>query len=428
MHTVSTSAKSRNSVAVIGGGPAGMMAAVFCAQNGADVCLFEKNEKTGKKLYITGKGRCNFTNACNREEFLLHVPRNSRFLYSALSLFSPDDMMAWLENAGCPVKVERGRRAFPRSDKASDVTRALCSEMTRLGVSVRTDSEVAGINTVCEDGAERVRGLKLKNGSFFPSDAVIVATGGLSYPSTGSTGDGYRFARETGHPVTDLSPSLTGIELKEAWPSQLQGLSLKNVRITIFAGSKKRMSETGEMLFTHYGISGPLVLEASSILSGGSFKDCVISLDMKPAVSEEQLLTDVSELVRLGGAKTVANAVMPLFPRRMTEPFLIACGLDPHTPASQLPSSSRRAIAVGLKRLDMTPVSLRPFSEAIITRGGVDIRSVNPSTMGSRLVSGLYFAGEVLDVDAFTGGYNLQIAFSTGALAGRSAALQTFTA
>lgn len=405
-----------------------MMAAVFCAQNGADVCLFEKNEKTGKKLYITGKGRCNFTNACNREEFLLHVPRNSRFLYSALSLFSPDDMMAWLENAGCPVKVERGRRAFPRSDKASDVTRALCSEMTRLGVSVRTDSEVAGINTVCEDGAERVRGLKLKNGSFFPSDAVIVATGGLSYPSTGSTGDGYRFARETGHPVTDLSPSLTGIELKEAWPSQLQGLSLKNVRITIFAGSKKRMSETGEMLFTHYGISGPLVLEASSILSGGSFKDCVISLDMKPAVSEEQLLTDVSELVRLGGAKTVANAVMPLFPRRMTEPFLIACGLDPHTPASQLPSSSRRAIAVGLKRLDMTPVSLRPFSEAIITRGGVDIRSVNPSTMGSRLVSGLYFAGEVLDVDAFTGGYNLQIAFSTGALAGRSAALQTFTA
>ena len=405
-----------------------MMAAVFCAQNGADVCLFEKNEKTGKKLYITGKGRCNFTNACNREEFMLHVPRNSRFLYSALSFFSPDDMMAWLENAGCPVKVERGRRAFPRSDKASDVTRALCSEMTRLGVSVRTDSEVAGINTVCEDGAERVRGLKLKNGSFFPSDAVIVATGGLSYPSTGSTGDGYRFARETGHPVTDLSPSLTGIELKEAWPSQLQGLSLKNVRITIFAGSKKRMSETGEMLFTHYGISGPLVLEASSILSGGSFKDCVISLDMKPAVSEEQLLTDVSELVRLGGAKTVANAVMPLFPRRMTEPFLIACGLDPHTPASQLPSSSRRAIAVGLKRLDMTPVSLRPFSEAIITRGGVDIRSVNPSTMGSRLVSGLYFAGEVLDVDAFTGGYNLQIAFSTGALAGRSAALQTFTA
>ena len=186
-------------------------------------------------------------------------------------------MMAWLENAGCPVKVERGRRAFPRSDKASDVTRALCSEMTRLGVSVRTDSEVAGINTVCEDGAERVRGLKLKNGSFFPSDAVIVATGGLSYPSTGSTGDGYRFARETGHPVTDLSPSLTGIELKEAWPSQLQGLSLKNVRITIFAGSKKRMSETGEMLFTHYGISGPLVLEASSILSGGSFKDCVIT-------------------------------------------------------------------------------------------------------------------------------------------------------
>ena len=405
-----------------------MMAAVFCAQSGADVCLFEKNEKTGKKLYITGKGRCNFTNACNREEFMLHVPRNSRFLYSALSFFSPDDMMAWLENAGCPIKIERGRRAFPRSDKASDVTKALCSEMARLGVSVRTGSEAADISVACEDGVRRVRGLTLKNGAFLPFDAIIVATGGLSYPSTGSTGDGYRFARETGHPVTDLSPSLTGIELKEAWPSQLQGLSLKNVRITVYAGRKKRMSETGEMLFTHYGVSGPLILEASSVLSGGNTEDSVISLDMKPAVSEEKLMSDVGELIRLGGAKTVANAVMPLFPRRMTEPFLIACGLDPHAPASQLSSAGRRAIASTLKKLDMTPVSLRPFSEAIITRGGVDIRSVSPSTMGSRLVSGLYFAGEVLDVDAFTGGYNLQIAFSTGALAGKSAALQSFTA
>ena len=405
-----------------------MMAAVFCAQSGAEVCLFEKNEKTGKKLYITGKGRCNFTNACNREEFMLHVPRNSRFLYSALSFFSPDDMMAWLENAGCAIKVERGRRAFPRSDKASDVTKALCAEMAKLGVSVRTDSEVADISTAFEDGVRRIRGLTLKNGVFFPFDAVIVATGGLSYPSTGSTGDGYRFAREAGHPVTDLNPSLTGIELKEIWPSQLQGLSLKNVRITVFADRKKRMSETGEMLFTHYGVSGPLILEASSVLSGGNLEDAILSLDMKPAVSEEKLLTDVGELIRLGGAKTVANAVMPLFPRRMTEPFLIACGLDPHAPASQLSSSGRRAIAANLKKLDMTPVSLRPFSEAIITRGGVDIRSVSPSTMGSRLVSGLYFAGEVLDVDAFTGGYNLQIAFSTGALAGKSAALQTFTA
>ena len=405
-----------------------MMAAVFCAQSGADVCLFEKNEKTGKKLYITGKGRCNFTNACTREEFLLHVPRNSRFLYSALSFFSPDNMMAWLEDAGCPVKVERGRRAFPQSDKASDVTKALCASMTGLGVTVRTDSEVADINTSCEGDTKHIRGLTLKNGTFSPFDAVIVATGGLSYPSTGSTGDGYRFARETGHLVTDLSPSLTGIELKEAWPSQLQGLSLKNVRITVFSGRKKRMSETGEMLFTHYGISGPLILEASSILSGGSLADSVISLDLKPAVSEEKLLMDVSELIRLGGAKTVANAVMPLFPRRMAEPFLTACGLDPHAPASQLPASGRRAIALNLKKLDMTPRSLRPFSEAIITRGGVDIRSVNPSTMGSRIISGLYFAGEVLDVDAFTGGYNLQIAFSTGALAGKSAALQTITA
>ena len=260
------------------------------------------------------------------------------------------------------------------------------------------------------------------------ADKVIVATGGCSHVLTGSTGDGYRFAREAGHPVTDLNPSLTGIELKEIWPSQLQGLSLKNVRITVFADRKKRMSETGEMLFTHYGVSGPLILEASSVLSGGNLEDAILSLDMKPAVSEEKLLTDVGELIRLGGAKTVANAVMPLFPRRMTEPFLIACGLDPHAPASQLSSSGRRAIAANLKKLDMTPVSLRPFSEAIITRGGVDIRSVSPSTMGSRLVSGLYFAGEVLDVDAFTGGYNLQIAFSTGALAGKSAALQTFTA
>ncbi len=426
MHTVCTSARSRNNVAVIGGGAAGMMAAVFCAQNGGEVHLFEKNEKLGKKLYITGKGRCNFTNACSMEEFMLHVPRNNRFLYSALSFFSPDDMMRWLEQAGCPVKIERGRRAFPRSDKASDVTRALSAGMARLGVFTHLGSEIVKVCTAEENGA--VRGIESRDGSVHPFDAVIVATGGLSYPSTGSTGDGYLFARETGHPVNSCSPSLTGIELKETWPAQLQGLSLKNVRITVYAGHRKRMSETGEMLFTHYGISGPLILEASSLLSGEDLTDTFISLDLKPAVTEDKLEGNVGDLIRSGGARTLANALTPLFPHRMTEPFLLACGLDPRMQSSQLSAAGRRTITANLKRLDMTPVSLRPYSEAIITRGGVDVRRINSSTMESRLVPGLYFAGEVLDVDAFTGGYNLQIAFSTGALAGKSAALQTIKA
>ncbi len=423
MLTVSTSTKSPNNVAVIGGGAAGMMAAISCAENGARVELFEKNEKLGKKIYITGKGRCNFTNASPIEEFMLHVPRNGRFLYSALSFFSPEDMMRRLESAGCPVKVERGRRAFPASDKASDVTRALDREMQRLGVRVRLNSEAAEVLTREKDGKTAVSGLSLKDGTFLPFDAVIVSTGGLSYPSTGSTGDGYRFARETGHAVTQCSPSLTGIELKEKWPAQLQGLSLKNVRLTVFENNKKRMSETGEMLFTHYGVSGPLILEASSLLSGKDLSASLLSLDMKPAVPLERLAENVKDLIRQGGARSTANAVMPLFPHRMTEPFLCACGIDPRLPAAQLPAGARAAIVSSLKKLDLTPVSLRPYTEAVITRGGVDIRQVNSSTMGSKTVSGLYFAGEVLDVDAFTGGYNLQIAFSTGALAGRCAAL-----
>lgn len=425
MPTVSTPTKTRSKVAVIGAGAAGMMAAVFCSGNGAEVHIFEKNEKPGKKLYITGKGRCNFTNACGTEEFLLHVPRNPRFLYSALSFFSPGDMMKWLEEAGCPVKVERGRRAFPRSDKASDVTKALCAGMREGGVRLHLNSGIARVATEETDGKRRVRGVIAEDGEMLPFDAVIVATGGLSYPVTGSTGDGYRFAADAGHRVTERSPSLTGIECAENWPKELQGLSLKNVRVTVLEKNKKLMSEIGEMLFTHYGISGPLILEASGCLSGRDLAGTVISLDLKPAVSEEKLGEDVAGLLRQNGAKTVENAIAPLFPRRMTAPFLTACGIDPALPASQVSSKARDAIRGTLKRLDMTPVSLRPYSEAIVTRGGVDVREVNSSTMASRITDGLFFAGEVLDVDAFTGGYNLQIAFSTGALAGRSAALFT---
>ena len=417
--------QQKTEVIIIGAGASGLMAALSAAENGAGVLVLEHMPSAGQKLLLTGNGRCNFTNACSMDEFMRHVPRNSRFLYSALSFFSPDGMMDFLKNAGCPVKVERGRRAFPQSDKASDVTKALCGEMRRLGVRLCLNTEVGGIVTGETEGTETVRGVRLKDGTFLPFDSVIIATGGLSYPSTGSTGDGYRFAGETGHRVTDLSPSLTGIETKEAWPALLQGLSLRNVRITVTDKQKKLMTETGEMLFTHYGISGPLILEASSVISGRALDSVTISLDLKPAVDAPSLNDDVIRLLRLSGAKTLENALSPLFPRRMTGPFLEQCGIDPGMTASQLSSASRAAIVSALKKLILTPVSLRPYAEAIITRGGVDIRQIDPSTMASRLTEGLYFAGEVLDVDAFTGGYNLQIAFSTGALAGKSAALRT---
>ena len=404
-------------VLVIGGGAAGMAAALFAARAGASVTLLEKNEKLGKKVYITGKGRCNLTNDCDRDEFLAQVPRNPRFLYSALQFFSPQDMMALLENAGCPVQVQRGRRVFPASEKASDVTKALTACLRSAGVRIRLNTAVQSL-----DAAEgRLTGVCLADGSHLPADAVILATGGLSYPSTGSTGDGYRLAREAGHTIIPPSPVLTGLETAESWPPRLQGLSLRNVTLTLRQGKKLLYSELGEMLFTHFGISGPIVLEASCHLpdppAGAS-----LAIDLKPGLSEEQLDARLLRDFAAAGKKMLRTELCSLLPASLADLFPTLCGLSPSLPCHQVTAAQRHQLMAMLKSLPLTVRSPRPIAEAIVTRGGVSVREISPGTMASKIIPNLYFAGEIIDVDAHTGGYNLQIAWSTGALSGHSAA------
>ena len=404
-------------ILVVGGGAAGMMAAISAARAGADVTLLERNEKLGKKVYITGKGRCNLTNDCSRDEFLAQVPRNPRFLYSALSFFSPRDMMSLLEENGCPVTVQRGRRVFPSSEKASDVTRALAGLLRSLDVRVRLNTGVRSLRTA--DGL--VTGAELDDGAFLPADAVILACGGLSYPSTGSTGDGYRMARAVGHTLIPASPVLVGLETAEDWPGNLQGLSLRNVTLTLSAGKKILYSELGEMLFTHYGVSGPLVLEASCHLPE-SAAGAALSVDLKPGLSREQLDARLRREFLGAGRKQLANVLPALLPTRLAEIFPSLCGIPAVLPCCQVTSAQREALLVKLKALPLTVRSPRPLNEAVVTRGGVSVREVDPGTLRSKLVPNLYFAGEMLDVDAHTGGFNLQIAWSTGSLAGASCA------
>ena len=404
-------------VVVIGGGAAGMTASLFAARNGASVTLLEQNEKLGKKVYISGKGRCNLTNDCDRDTFLSQVPRNPRFLFGALSFFSPQDMMALLESAGCPVTVQRGRRVFPVSEKASDVTRALTSLMRSAGVSIRLNTAVRALET--ESG--RIAAVLTSSGERIPADAVVLCTGGFSYPATGSTGDGYRIAAETGHTVQSPSPVLVGLETVEDWPRSLQGLSLRNVTLTLARGKKVLYEELGEMLFTHFGVSGPLVLEASchlpEDLSGVSLR-----IDLKPGLTQEQLDARLLRDFAASGKKQLQTELHELLPVRLAELFPRLCGLPGLLRCNQITGEQRRRLCESLKALPLTIRSPRPVEEAIVTRGGVSVREVDPSTMRSRIVPNLYFAGELLDVDAHTGGYNLQIAWSTGALAGRSAA------
>ena len=402
---------------VVGGGAAGMMAAVFAARAGAHVTLLEKNEKLGKKVYITGKGRCNLTNDCDRDAFLAQVPRNPRFLYSALNFFSPRDMMSLLEENGCPVTVQRGKRVFPASEKASDVTKALTALLRKENVRVRLNSAVRCLRT---DGG-RVTGAELADGSFLPADAVILACGGLSYPSTGSTGDGYRLAEALGHTVVPQSPVLVGLETEESWPKSLQGLSLRNVTLTLSSGKKTLYTELGEMLFTHFGISGPLALEASCHLSE-DLSGASLRIDLKPGLTPEQLDSRLLRDFAASGKKQLQTELHELLPVRLAELFPRLCGLHDTLRCSQITGDQRRRLCETLKALPITVRSPRPIAEAIVTRGGVSVREVDPATMRSRIVPNLYFAGELLDVDAHTGGYNLQIAWSTGALAGRSAA------
>ena len=406
------------SVLIIGAGAAGLMAAVFAAGAGAEVTVLERNEKPGKKIYLTGKGRCNVTNDCTMEEFLREVPQNPRFLYSALSFFSPEDMKNLLAENGCPTVTQRGRRVFPATEKASDVTRTLVRVAQQRGTRILLKQRVKRL-LIGETG--RVIGAETEDGVQRAADAVILATGGVSYPATGSTGDGYRFAAEAGHTVLPAMPSLIGLESKEAWPRELQGLSLKNVRITLKKGKKSLYSEQGEMLFTHFGFSGPLILEASCHLPA-DIRECMLELDLKPGLTREQLDARLQRDLEAGSRKQIRNILPGLMPGSLAEIFPSICGLPAELPCNQVTASQREVLVNRMKTLPLDISGRRPIAEAVVTRGGVSVKEVNPGTMESKLIPGLYFAGEILDVDAHTGGYNLQIAFSTGALAGNSAA------
>ena len=409
--------KMKTDVIVVGAGAAGLIAALFALRSGAHTLLIDKNDKPGKKLYITGKGRCNVTNACSLDEFLSQVPRNPRFLYSALSRFTPEDMMNLLRSLNCDTKIERGRRVFPVSDKASDVTRALCNAFLFGGGQIRLNTVVKRL--LIDQGS--VLGVETDSGEQLPADRVILATGGLSYPSTGSTGDGYRFASDTGHRLVSPTPSLIPFVTEEDWPRQLQGLSLKNVTLTAFRGKKEIYSELGEMLFTHFGVSGPLFIELSSHISS-DWLPLSVFLDLKPGLSEEQLSLRLQRDFAASGKKMLRSVLPSLLPQRLAEKIPALCGIPEDKCVSQISQPEREKIVHLLKALPLTLSAFRPIAEAIITRGGVDVRDINPKDMQSKIVKGLYFAGEMIDVDAHTGGFNLQIAFSTGVLSGTSAA------
>ena len=403
-------------VLVIGGGAAGMFAAISAAEEGHEVHLFEKNEKCGKKLYITGKGRCNLTNACEMEDLFNNVCSNSKFLYSSFYGFTNQDVIAFFEENGTKTKVERGERVFPLSDHSSDVIGALTRRMRALGVQVHLNIEAKEILT--EEG--RVTGLLFSDGTKETGDAVILATGGLSYPSTGSTGDGYRFAEKLGHKITELSPALVPMNVKEEDCRRLQGLSLKNVRVSLSAGKKCFYEDFGEMMFTHFGVTGPLILSASSqVPKKFRGQELTLSIDLKPALSPEQLddrlLRDFSK-EKNKQFKTVLGG---LFPSKLIPVMVERSGIEPEKQVNAIEKTERLQFVEKIKNFRLTVTGFRDYNEAIITRGGVCVKEVNPSTMESKLVSGLFFAGEILDLDALTGGFNLQIAWSTAYAAGK---------
>lgn len=412
-------------VLIIGGGAAGMMAAAFAAKNGNRVEVFEKNEKLGKKLFITGKGRCNITNAADLEDFFSAVTSNPKFLYSAFYSFTNEQVISFFEELGVKTKVERGGRVFPVSDHSSDVIQTLKSEMERLGVKINLNAEVKELITEKNSTRETVNGIRLVSGKKISGDAVIVATGGISYPSTGSTGDGYRFARRCGHKVSELSPSLVPMEVKEWYAGELMGLSLRNIEIRITDGKKKLYQEFGEMLFTHYGVTGPVILSASSIV-GKKLKDTELTLhiDLKPALTEEQLDKRVLREFETNHNRQFKNAVDSLFPSKLRPVIVELSGIPEEKKVHEITKEERLRFVRLIKDFTMTLTGLRGYNEAIITKGGVSVKEIDPGTMESKLVKGLYFAGEVLDLDAVTGGYNLQIAWSTGYLAGMNAGVE----
>lgn len=402
---------------VIGGGAAGMFAAIAAAGNGHEVHVYEKNEKLGKKLFITGKGRCNITNACDLETLFDAVVTNSKFLYSSFYGYTNQNVIDFFEQIGVKTKVERGERVFPQSDHSSDVIRALEAEMRRRGVQIHLYTEVRRV--VSDEG--RFSFIELADGSQIKGDACIVATGGLSYQTTGSTGDGHRFAQENGHSVTPCMPALVPMTAKEDWVPRLQGLSLRNVSAVIYDGKKRLYEEFGEMLFTHYGVSGPLMLSASSIVGKKlREKELKLVIDLKPALSMEQLEKRVLRDFEENQNRQFKNAVGKLFPAKLIPVMIELSGIDEDKKVNIISREERQRFVSLIKNLPVTLTGLRGYNEAIITKGGVKVKEIDPGTMESKLVKGLYFAGEVLDLDAVTGGFNLQIAWSTGYAAGMS--------
>ncbi len=401
-------------ILVIGGGPSGMLAAATAGSQGHAVTLIEKNGKLGRKLYITGKGRCNVTNNAGVEELIANVPVNGKFLYSAFYSFTNQDLIDLLGQLGLETKVERGGRVFPASDKSSDVIKTLEKHLRNNHVSV-LQGEVSKI--IYMNGG--VHSVLLKDGTTLVCDSVIIATGGVSYPLTGSTGDGYRFAKEAGHTIIPPTPSLVPLETIETWPKQAQGLSLKNITVSVLDKADKRVyHDFGEMVFTHYGVSGPIILSASSYMGKVTSGKYRILLDLKPALSQEQLdlrlQKDFAKYIR----KHLSNALDDLLPQKLIPILIDLSAIPPEKPVHQITREERQILIQLLKGLPLTVKSYRPIEEAIITSGGISVDEIDPGTMESKLIKGLFFAGEVINVDAYTGGFNLQIAFSTGYLAG----------
>lgn len=402
-------------VAIVGGGAAGLMAAYAAAVNGNDVTVYEKNQKCGKKIYITGKGRCNFTNAVPPDEFLQNVVNNPKFLTRAIYSFPPERCIKFFENGGMPVKVERGNRAFPVSDKASDVTKTLEKYCKNVGVGIRLGEEIKDF-TILNSTVSDI----ITSRGTYKTDKIIVCTGGLSYPSTGSTGDGYRFAEKAGHTIKPPKQALCGLNLAGSFYKKLQGLTLKNVNLSAEYGGKNIFSQFGEMLFTHFGISGPLVLSLSSLINRLDLKNLKLHIDLKPALDNEALDRRILRDFSQAANKNVYNCLKELLPVSLIEIILERAKIPADKKVNVITRAERAALLTSIKNFDMIVSSLRGFEEAIITSGGVNVNQINPATMESKLVKGLYFCGEVLDVDAFTGGFNLQIAFATGFAAGNS--------
>ena len=396
-----------------------MFAALGAAEAGHRVTILEQNEKPGKKIYITGKGRCNLTNACDTEEIFAHVPRNAKFLYSAVYTYDNFRVMEFFEANGMPIKTERGNRVFPVSDHSSDVISTLQKALEKAGVEVLLHAKVTEI--LSKDG--KITGVRLKNGEKRTADAIILATGGKSYSSTGSTGDGFVFAEQLGHKIEEPVPSLVPMTVLEDYCMQMQGLSLRNVQATIREGGKVFFEEFGEMLFTHFGVSGPLMLSASSVVNDRlRKKNLSLTIDLKPALSEEQLDARILRDFEENKNRQFTNSVKGLLPAKMIPVVISLSGIDPEKKINGITKQERKKLVECIKAFPLTLTGLRGFNEAIITRGGVSVKQVDPSTMESKMVKGLYFAGEILDVDAYTGGFNLQIAWSTGYLAGSSIA------